>query len=358
MKILYHFVIPSGGMETLNRHRFWALLDGGSDSAFHYCFPGAGLGNAAGIPVFVGHGPDELRRALFSDQYDALVVTTVFEHLGLVRELGYRNPVVFEIQGFGSVERAREQMALARPHVEQFADAVMVPPAPHLIGLAKEMWPRKPLYTMPVPFDLKRFRYRPKGASFPPIVAWIGRIEANKNWREFLLAGREILSRTGNVRLMMFADLSLAPEAERAEFGRALHGLGLAPHTELYSNVRNRMMPDFLSAVSDSEGALLATSRVESVHYGILEAMACRCPVVTSDSDGVRQSVIDGRTGLYYQLGSPAEAARAVLRLLEDPALRRKVTEEALRHLERHFSPERFRTSFLGMLKDLGVRGP
>jgi len=356
LKILFHFVIPSGGMETLNRHRYWALLDGGVDSAFHYCFPGAGMGNAVGIPVFVGYGPDHMRRVLGSDRYDALVVTTVFEHLGLVRELGFRKPVIFEIQGFGSMERAREQMTMARTYVDQYADAVMVPPAPHLIGLAKEIWPRKPLYTMPVPFDLKRFHYRPKGASSPPIVAWIGRIEANKNWREFLLAGREILNRTGNLRLMMFGDLSLAPEPERAEFYQALDGLGLGPHTELYSNVRNRMMPDFLSKVADSGGALLATSRVESVHYGVLEAMACRCPVVTSDSDGVRQSVIDGRTGLYYQLGSPGEAARAVLRLMENPELRRKVVEEAYRRLKEHFSMERFRAAFLGMLKDLGVR--
>ncbi|WP_376768255.1 glycosyltransferase [Paenibacillus alginolyticus] len=44
-------------------------------------------------------------------------------------------------------------------------------------------------------------------------------------------------------------------------------------------------------------GSLYSTSKVEGAPYSILEAMSCRCPVLTSDSDGVSSAVIHNQTG-------------------------------------------------------------
>jgi glycosyltransferase involved in cell wall biosynthesis len=57
----------------------------------------------------------------------------------------------------------------------------------------------------------------------------------------------------------------------------------------------------------------------------VLEAMACGAPVVASDTDGLREVVDDGRSGLLMPVDDPAALARAVLRLLHDEQLRSRL---------------------------------
>jgi glycosyltransferase involved in cell wall biosynthesis len=50
-----------------------------------------------------------------------------------------------------------------------------------------------------------------------------------------------------------------------------------------------------------------------------MEAAACGTPTVASDSPGLRESVVDGRTGLLVPHGDVGRLARAVASLLDDP---------------------------------------
>lgn len=54
-----------------------------------------------------------------------------------------------------------------------------------------------------------------------------------------------------------------------------------------------------------------------------LEAMAMEKAVVGSDVGGIRELVEDGRTGLVFRSGDVDDLARKILRLVDDPALRR-----------------------------------
>lgn len=71
-----------------------------------------------------------------------------------------------------------------------------------------------------------------------------------------------------------------------------------------------------------------------------IEAAACGTPVVASDSPGLRESVVDGESGLLVPHDDPAAWADAMTRVLEDGELRRRLARGALEHAER-FSWER-----------------
>lgn len=71
-----------------------------------------------------------------------------------------------------------------------------------------------------------------------------------------------------------------------------------------------------------------------------IEAAACGTPVVASDSPGLRESVVDGESGLLVPHGEPGAWADAMTRVLEDGELRRRLAEGALEHAGR-FSWER-----------------
>jgi glycosyltransferase involved in cell wall biosynthesis len=91
--------------------------------------------------------------------------------------------------------------------------------------------------------------------------------------------------------------------------------LGIDHLTEFLGPVAPTSVPDILADFS----VYVALSRIESFGVAILEASACGIPVVVSDSGGLRETVVDGSTGVVVPDGSPAVAADALMRLFKDP---------------------------------------
>lgn len=81
------------------------------------------------------------------------------------------------------------------------------------------------------------------------------------------------------------------------------------------------------------------TSDFEGLPNVILEAMACRTPVVSVDCPGaVRELIDDGRTGLIVPKNDPAALAAAIDRITADPAFGRVLADNAYSELGKKFS--------------------
>jgi len=77
-----------------------------------------------------------------------------------------------------------------------------------------------------------------------------------------------------------------------------------------------------------------------------LEAAAHGLPVVAFDLGGVREWLVDGKTGFAVPPFDVAALAAAVGKLREEPALRREMGENGRRLAVERFSPERFLSAF------------
>ncbi|MDH2388810.1 glycosyltransferase family 4 protein [Streptomyces sp. HNM0663] len=66
---------------------------------------------------------------------------------------------------------------------------------------------------------------------------------------------------------------------------------------------------------------------VEGLGIVYLEASATGLPVVAGDSGGAPDAVLEGETGWVVRGGAPGEAAERILKLLDDPELRRSMGE-------------------------------
>jgi glycosyltransferase involved in cell wall biosynthesis len=73
------------------------------------------------------------------------------------------------------------------------------------------------------------------------------------------------------------------------------------------------------------------SSRGEGFGLPALEAMACGCTLVTTDSGGVRQFARDGENCLMTPPDDPPTLARAIQLLVSDPERRRQLAEAGLR---------------------------
>jgi colanic acid/amylovoran biosynthesis glycosyltransferase len=84
--------------------------------------------------------------------------------------------------------------------------------------------------------------------------------------------------------------------------------------------------------------ALLHASLSEGTPTAVLEAMACRVPVVVTDCGGVREAVSDGVEGIVVGVRESKEMAAALEKLWRDPALRRRMGRAGRARVESEFT--------------------
>ena len=89
--------------------------------------------------------------------------------------------------------------------------------------------------------------------------------------------------------------------------------------------------------------------------FGIinLEAMACETPVVASRVGGIREVVVDDETGLLVPPGDPVRLGRAITKVLEDPALARRLGKAGRRRVLSQFTWDRIAQKTLRLYRSL-----
>ncbi|KZS48384.1 glycosyl transferase family 1 [Paenibacillus glucanolyticus] len=355
MKVLFVYYVPSGGVETLNRQRCRALRLAGIEAHCLYYAWGSGMQNAADFPIYVTRNDIEIKHILDSNGFDVIVVTTDHASFPRLRMLGFKGKFVLEIQGYGPKSVAHAQLTQAAPYVNEHAAALLNPNTPHIAALFQELYPHKPQFNFNNCFDSQEFTYRPYPRSASPIMAWLGRIEDNKNWREFLHIGHQLKQHVPDLQMWMFEDIQLSQPLEREQFLALIEELDLSERLTLRSNVPHAEMPYYYSVIGDSGGFLCCTSKVEGAPYSVLEAMSCRCPVLTTDSDGVSTSVFHNSTGKFYVLGDIQHAVAEALVLMNDRSLREQIRSHAKGHVEQNFNPHSYAIHFAGLLQSIGM---
>jgi glycosyltransferase involved in cell wall biosynthesis len=82
------------------------------------------------------------------------------------------------------------------------------------------------------------------------------------------------------------------------------------------------------------------SSNEEGLGIVIQEAMACGRPVVSTKCGGPETLIVDGETGILTPMGDADALQRAIVRLVENPALRRKMGAASRQRVEDYFSEE------------------
>lgn len=113
--------------------------------------------------------------------------------------------------------------------------------------------------------------------------------------------------------------------------------LGIQEKVNFKGFVQNDKLPEIYNSVSVS----VSVSNSESFGVVAVEAMACGCPVITSDADGFTEVVDDGVTGFIVPKRDIEATARAIQKFIDNPALREKMGGEGRKRVIRFYDWEK-----------------
>ncbi len=167
--------------------------------------------------------------------------------------------------------------------------------------------------------------YQPDG----PILS-VGRFaDHRKNVRLLFSAYHQLRQTMSAVpRLMLIGQ---RPRKEDWDFALSL---GIANHVEVHEDISVQRLAQLYRNAS----LFVLSSDEEGLGLVILEAMASGLPVVSTRCGGPETAVIEGETGYLTPVGDAAALAQAMQRLLEDPALRRRMGQAGRTVAEERFS--------------------
>jgi glycogen synthase len=178
----------------------------------------------------------------------------------------------------------------------------------------------------------------------PPCILSLGRLIPEKGFDVALRVFRHVADHFPAARFLIGGD---GPERSRLEeqaralsLGDCLEFLGLVP-------------PDDVASVMNRATLVLMPSRRDSLPLVAIEAASMGRPTVAARTSGLPEVVAEGETGLLAPPDDAEALARAVLTLLEQPDLARRMGIASRRRARDLFSLEQCANSFDALYRRL-----
>lgn len=170
----------------------------------------------------------------------------------------------------------------------------------------------------PFGVDLERFTHAPPREDGPLTIGTVKTLAHHYGIDLLLRAFAQAAAQAPQIacRLLIVGD-----GPQRAELQALAGELGLAGRVQWAGAVPHAEVPQWLRRLD----VYVAASRSESFGVAVVEAMSCGVPVVVSDAGGLPEVVQAGVSGLVVPAGRHEPLAQALLQLMQDAALRRRL---------------------------------
>lgn len=180
--------------------------------------------------------------------------------------------------------------------------------------------------------DVVRNKY---GLDGHQVILTVARLVSKKNVDGVLRTLPRVIEHVPNLLYLIAGD---GEERERLE--SLCDELRLRPYVRFLGHIENSQLP-VLYCASDlfimPSYEVIGTGDIETFGISFVEANACSKPVIAGRSGGMMDAVIDAKTGLLVDPYNVSEIAGAIIRLLTDQGLARRLGENGRRRVENEF---------------------
>lgn len=199
------------------------------------------------------------------------------------------------------------------------------------------------------PGDRDRLRSLAGAGDGEPVLVVAAQFIPRKGHRDLLAALPTILDEVrGPAPRVVFLGRGPLEDHLRAEAGR----LGVAERVAFPGFV-----PD-LPALLPAADLLVHPATLEGLGVVLLQASAAGVPIVAARAGGIPEVVREGENGLLVPPGDPPALAAAILRVLADPELARRLGEGGRALAEREFTVEAMVRGNLAVYRQVLAGGP
>ena len=264
-------------------------------------------------------------------------------------------PLVAEQASYRSLLLAPAASAIER-YVIQKADVVFVPSEELRIWIEKECRRERRTVVVPNGVDTRLFnkaRLRPvDDAQLKDrfVVAFVGSLKPWHGIDRLVAAFGRLREVVPNAHLLVIGEGPL-----RSEIERAADQLGEG-HVTLTGAVPHEEVPRWLAL---ADVAVAPYPDLDDFYFSplkVVEYQAAGLPVVASRIGHITRQIEDGKTGLLVDPADEADLVRAIVRLHEDPELRRRLAKRARRHVKENGSWEAVAKRVVHSLERVGAQ--
>jgi glycosyltransferase involved in cell wall biosynthesis len=182
---------------------------------------------------------------------------------------------------------------------------------------------------------------RPKSAR--PLVAYLGRIKRYKRIDLVMAVAKVVFGEFPDARLVVVGSGDYLGELKQLAAR-----LGIADRVEFTGFVDE----DRKIAILREAHVVVNPSSKEGWGVTVTEANACGTPVVASDVPGLKDAVVDGKTGYLVKYGDVRGFADRVTEILRDASLRTRLSQAAVSWAQ-EFNWDRSTEAILEVIGDL-----
>jgi phosphatidylinositol alpha-1,6-mannosyltransferase len=206
----------------------------------------------------------------------------------------------------------------------------------------------------PEPERVAELRHR-LGLGEEQVLLTVSRLVSRKGQDQVLRALGTVQAQAGPLRYLIAGS---GPEDARLH--ELAHSLGLEDSVIFLPEVSDEDLPALyaLADVFVMPSRDLPGEPIEGFGLVYLEANLCGTPAIGGRTGGTADAILDGETGLLVDPEKPEEIAAALLRLLLDPDLARRMAEAGARRATASFIWDRVAERCLRSLGAWGLLGP
>ncbi len=168
-----------------------------------------------------------------------------------------------------------------------------------------------------------------------PTIIYLGRWKKYKRLNLLIDAFKIVKSKIKNAELWLAGDGNIKIDK--------IEGI------KIFGKVSEKMKKKIL----EKAWVFVQPSIKEGWGISVIEANACGTPAIAFDVPGLRDSIIDGKTGLLVKEdGNVEKLAEAIMRILVDEELRKTLSKNALEY-SRNFSWDKTADEFMKIVEEV-----
>ena len=198
--------------------------------------------------------------------------------------------------------------------------------------------------------DFYSEKLRSTYANDGPLLLFVGKLIVHKGIRELINVLPSLVEKYPTCNLLVIGDGPL-----RAEVEARVRDLNLSNNVQLLGAIPNTALPPYYATADVFIGPSIVGGSNESEGFGLVfvEALMSQTCVITSNLPGISDIIINSKTGVCVNVKHAQQFADAILTVLADAHLRKRLALQGYAHVRDRFSLTSVASKYKKIIFDL-----